>query len=142
DGSGARLAGAERLDALVEAAAPLAPLDYAEDDICMLYTGGTTGLPKGVMYRQGDYSRAMLAGFDRLGLPRPTTRAELQDAARRLQADRLAPVSTPACPLMHGTGQNGGLLMPHAMGGCVVLFRNVRFNADALWRLVEAERVT
>ncbi|MBX3482042.1 MAG: AMP-binding protein [Phenylobacterium sp.] len=142
DGSGERLPQAARLEALAETCPPLAPRDYSEDDILMLYTGGTTGLPKGVMYRQGDYSRAMLAGFDRMGLPRPATREELQDAVRRLQAEGRAPVSTPACPLMHGTGQNGGVLMPHAMGGCVVLFRNTRFDADALWRLVEAEAVS
>ena len=142
DGSGGRLAPAAPLEALVKTCLPLPPLDYSEDDICMLYTGGTTGLPKGVMYRQGDYSRAMLAGFDRIAMGRPSSREDLQDAVRRLQAEGGAPISTPACPLMHGTGQNGGLLMPHAMGGCVVLFRNMRFDADALWRLVEAERVS
>src|SRR3546814_2296047 len=35
---------------------------YREDDIFMLYTGGTTGLPKGVIYRHGDLAQALLFG--------------------------------------------------------------------------------
>ncbi|WP_337188194.1 AMP-binding protein [Phenylobacterium sp.] len=142
DDSDLRLTRAARLETLVETYPPLTPGDYSEDDIWMLYTGGTTGMPKGVMYRQGDYSRAMLAGFDWVGLPRPATREQLQIAVRQLQADGRAPVSAPACPLMHGTGLNGGVLLPHALGGCAVVFRNTGFDADALWRLVAAERIS
>jgi acyl-CoA synthetase (AMP-forming)/AMP-acid ligase II len=143
DGSGAHLEGADRLETLVATHERLPRrTDYSEDDIYMLYTGGTTGMPKGVMYRHGDYCQTMLAGFDRFGLPRPTTRDELIAAVRDLQTQGLAPISTPACPLMHGTGLNAGVMVPHNLGGLVVLFRNGRFDPDQLWTLVARERVS
>ncbi len=142
DGSGEHLEGAIRLEALIAAHAPLPRQDYSEDDIYMLYTGGTTGMPKGVMYHQGEFSQALLSGYDFRGLPRPTTREELMAAVRALHAEAAAPRSIPACPLMHGTGLWLGVIIPHQLGGCAVVFRNEHFDAGELWDLVEREQVT
>jgi fatty-acyl-CoA synthase len=74
--------------------------DRSGDDIVMLYTGGTTGMPKGVMWRQDDlFARMNTSGFrhydEALGI----------DGVRRFLAGS-GPGMTmlPACPLMHGTG--------------------------------------
>lgn len=142
DASGEHLGGATPLEDLIAANAPLPRRSGSEDDIYMLYTGGTTGMPKGVMYRQGDFAQGLMAGFDFRGLPRPTTAEEIVAAVRALQAEGAAPRSIPACPLMHGTGLWIGAMIPHNMGGCVVLFRNEHFDAGALWALVEKEKVT
>ena len=56
DGSGtALLAGAADYEAALAAADPLAPAGLSPDDRYILYTGGTTGMPKGVLWRQGDF---------------------------------------------------------------------------------------
>ncbi len=76
------------------------PWGRGPDDLYLLYTGGTTGMPKGVMWRQDDlFARLNSAGFRRYpedGGP-DDVRAELR---------RSGPGMTlmPACPLMHGTG--------------------------------------
>jgi acyl-CoA synthetase (AMP-forming)/AMP-acid ligase II len=142
DGSGEHLDGAVGLEAMIAANAPHPRQDYSEDDIYMLYTGGTTGMPKGVMYRQGEFSQALLSGYDFRGLPRPTNREELVAAVQALQAEGAAPRSIPACPLMHGTGLWLGVIIPHQLGGCAVVFRNEHFDAGELWALVEREKVT
>jgi len=142
DGSGAHLDGAVRLEDLIKThPAAARRSDYAEDDIYMMYTGGTTGMPKGVMYRQGDFSRFFLDGFAARGLPRPETRAELVAAVRAVEAAGLAPKGVPACPLMHPAAMVGAM-GAHQLGGCVVVFRNEHFDPAALWDLVAREGVT
>jgi fatty-acyl-CoA synthase len=51
-------------------------------------------------------------------------------------------VSLAACPLMHGTGLWLGVFIAHFFGGAAVTFRNEHFDPDALWRLIEKEKVT
>jgi acyl-CoA synthetase (AMP-forming)/AMP-acid ligase II len=102
------------------------PWDRSGDDIYMLYTGGTTGLPKGVVWRQGD----LLAL-----LPPPTPLDEL----RSLTA-RPGPVMLPACPLMHGTG---ALVAFAIMGRCgsIVTLASRSFDVTELLDTVEREHV-
>jgi fatty-acyl-CoA synthase len=142
DGSGRHLEGALPLAELIATNTPLARRDYVEDDIYMLYTGGTTGMPKGVMYRHADFTKAMMGGYDMRGMPQPKTGAELVATVRALHENRAAPVGIPASPIMHTTGMGGGVFLVHSLGGCSVLFRNEHFDADVLWTLVEREHVT
>jgi fatty-acyl-CoA synthase len=142
DGSGEHLEGALRYEEVIAANAPHPRVAHSEDDIYMLYTGGTTGMPKGVMYRQGDFNRALAGGFAARGLDLPATRAQLAGLVETIAAQGLAPVSIAACPLMHGTGLWLGVFIAHVLGGTAVTFRNQHFDPDALWRLVERERAT
>jgi 3-oxocholest-4-en-26-oate---CoA ligase len=143
DGSGRHLEGAMRFEDVVAGHAPYPRQDYSEDDLFMIYTGGTTGMPKGVMSRQGDRARSgVMATFNALGLPRPESREELVACFRRIHELGEAPISLVACPLMHGTGLTGGAHRPQLAGGCAVTLRNEHFDADALWRAVERERIT
>jgi fatty-acyl-CoA synthase len=140
DGSGEHLPGAHRFEDLIAANAPLPRQETSEDDIYMLYTGGTTGMPKGVMYRQGDFSLG-LAGAG-LGPDAPRTPEALLGAIKMLAQAHAAPISIAACPLMHGTGLWLGCFVPHILGGTAVTFRNEHFDPHALWRLVAKERAT
>jgi fatty-acyl-CoA synthase len=142
DGSGAHLQDAVRLEDLISAHDRLPRQAYSPDDIYMLYTGGTTGMPKGVMYRHGDFSQAVLAGYGIRGLTPPTSPQEMATAALSFQADAIAPISIPACPLMHGTGLWGGVFWPQSLGGCAVIFRNEHFDAGELWALAQRERAS
>ncbi|HEY5070457.1 MAG TPA: acyl-CoA synthetase [Caulobacteraceae bacterium] len=142
DGSGEHLEGALRLEDLIAEHTPHPRQSYSEDDIYMLYTGGTTGMPKGVMYRQGDFSQLTMGGYDRRGVPRPASREEMAAATVRFQESGQAPISLAAAPLMHGVGIWGGVVIPHNLGGCAVTFRNEHFDSHNLWKIVERERVT
>ena len=76
----------------------VAPWGRSGDDLYILYTGGTTGMPKGVMWRQDDVI-ASLDVTSRHPLP-----AESSGAALAERLTRPGPLNLPAAPLMHGTG--------------------------------------
>ncbi|HEV3282316.1 MAG TPA: AMP-binding protein [Acidimicrobiales bacterium] len=113
-----------------------APWGRSPDDVFMLYTGGTTGMPKGVMWRQDDlFARLNAAGFRRYpqdGGP-DGVRAELAQSG---------PGTTllPACPLMHGTGGFTALECL-SEGGRVVTLASRQFDAVDLLDTVEREQV-
>ena len=71
DGSGEHLEGALEYEAALAAATPRAPEGLSDDDLYILYTGGTTGMPKGVLWRQDDILRARESA--RTARARPTT---------------------------------------------------------------------
>ena len=90
--------GVGRRDGCVAAAGP-----RSGDDILMIYTGGTTGMPKGVMWRQDDLIRATCA----TGLPmlaQDPERGRRLRRVHRVASHSPGPPGLPACPLMHGTG--------------------------------------
>jgi fatty-acyl-CoA synthase len=105
------------------------------DDQILIYTGGTTGHPKGVMWRQADLIGVGNYGANvALGLP-PLDRPE----AAGERAARIAKLSTlVACPLMHGTGMMSAVAALNS-GGFAALLPGGRFDAAGVWD--EAERL-
>lgn len=103
-GDGAPPAFAESFDALASER-PDAALDVerSADDLLFIYTGGTTGMPKGVMWRHGDLWGALGFGANARANrgARPATPAE---HVANVKAHGLGPRQYTACPLMHGTG--------------------------------------
>lgn len=143
DGSGLHLPQAVKFERAISENAPLPQQDYASDDLYMLYTGGTTGLPKGVLYRQEVFARLLaVRAASQVGEAPPATSDEIAAIVRKVHAAGAAPISIPACPLMHGTGLAVGVITPHDLGGCAVIFRNEHFDADEVCRLVARHRVT
>ena len=107
----------------------VAPWGRSSDDLLILYTGGTTGMPKGVMWRQEDLFFVLGAGGNvLLGVPPMVDTAEA--GPRAAAAD--PGVTIPAAPLMHGTSQftSMGAL---TQGGTVACLPSTRFNAAELW---------
>jgi len=119
---------------------PAARIEGQPDDIYMLYTGGTTGMPKGVMYTHGVFPIA-IAGFGAAisGLTPPTNVDELLALGDELDAP---PVWLAACPQMHGTGMWLGTMAPLLLQGSVVTLTNRSFDAHELWQAVEREGVS
>jgi fatty-acyl-CoA synthase len=139
DGSDGTLPGADDFEVLIAGYDRLPRLDYSEDDIYMIYTGGTTGMPKGVMYRQGDFAAGIAAS--RLGPEVAATPQNLIALVEQIKAAQMAPISLPACPLMHATGMWLGALMTHLGGGAVATISDEKFDPHAIWACVAQERV-
>jgi fatty-acyl-CoA synthase len=110
------------------------------DDLLLLYTGGTTGMPKGVMWRQGDLFQALGGGGNLLlGLP-PLARAE--EAGERARAAVEPPAVSMACaPLMHGTAQFS-MMIALTGAGTVATLPSHRFDPVELFNEVERIKVS
>jgi len=142
DGQSPIIDGAVEYEKFLASSQPMPRIERPADDIYMLYTGGTTGMPKGVMYHHGDHSGVMMMGFDFRGLPRPTNLEELAATVKKLAEMNASPISIPACPLMHGTGIWVGAFITMMTGGTVVTLPNINFDPDLLWSVAVQHKVS
>ncbi|HEY5644520.1 MAG TPA: acyl-CoA synthetase [Pseudomonadales bacterium] len=110
-------------------ASPLA-MSRSGDDLYFMYTGGTTGYPKAVMWRHKD--RIAVIGMTTMTDPREHARAV---------AEAEPIVALPACPLMHSTGFTTAVSTLIG-GGCVVLLPDRRFDAGVCLAEIERNRVS
>ena len=110
------------------------PWGRSADHLVLLYTGGTTGMPKGVMWRQGDLFEA-LDSANRLRMPPGQDLTAVGDRVREP-----GPRVLPAAPLMHGTGLFNAIsnLM---LGGSVTTMEGRRFDPIELLDTVERSRI-
>jgi len=127
-------------ETLVEAGPgkPLA-IPRSPDDLLFIYTGGTTGLPKGVMWRAEDLWGALGAGSNAAankGEKPPTPIAHIA----HVRAHGPGPRQLVGCPLMHGTGLLTAIGNLTA-GGSVALLERPGFEAEELWSAVERHQI-
>ncbi len=113
-------------------------IERSGDDMLFLYTGGTTGMPKGVMWRHDDLWRVTGAGGNpRLGIP-PSE--DLPGYVERLKREP-APVNLPLPPIMHGTGLLSAVgAMTH--GGTCVTLPGRSFDPNQALTAIGEQRVT
>ncbi len=104
------------------------------DDLLLLYTGGTTGMPKGVMWRQEDLFLT-LDSTNKKRLPPEPDSGVFED-----RYTRPGPRNLPAAPLMHGTGLFNAMsnLM---VGGCIVTLTGRKFDPQELLDTIESHKV-
>jgi fatty-acyl-CoA synthase len=142
DGS-PRLDGALPYEELLDQHPPMPRTARSGDRWWFLYTGGTTGMPKGVTWRNEDLFGTLgensypLFGEKTM----PERDGDTGAAAARVVARGRAPVHLPASPLMHGTGVMSSI-QTLFLGGTVVTLEGRHFDPDELWGTVERERVT
>jgi fatty-acyl-CoA synthase len=123
-------------DALASASAEHPDVAWSPDDLYILYTGGTTGMPKGVLWRQADIFVGALGGRDQ------ATGQEWPDldtlvAAASNGGTRLLP----APPFMHGAG-HWLSFNAFASGNTVCINDDTaRLDPDDVWRTIEREKV-
>ena len=122
-------------DALTAAGAERPALTRSGDDLYILYTGGTTGTPKGVMWRHEDIFFAALGGG---GFGQPPIRTPEEIAGRVWPEDGRV-TSLTLAPIMHGAAQWGMCIMLFG-GGKVVLYTPHGFDPHEAWALAERER--
>jgi fatty-acyl-CoA synthase len=127
-------------ESIVTTPAPAAGMPTPSgDDLYILYTGGTTGMPKGVLWRQHDIFMSAMGGRPFLAGGEPLTSYDDLIAQVRAQGGFRSMLLIP--PLMHGAAQ-WGVFNTISTGGWVAMPDDVRrLNADALLRLAERERV-
>jgi len=129
--------------ALIADNEPTERIERAEDDIYMLYTGGTTGMPKGVMYASGGMAAGLIAsGFPLLGVAPPTDAAAVAGIVKTAVEAGNQLISIPCAPLMHGTGLWIGRFIPHLAGGHVITLTNRSLDAHEVLDTVERHRVS
>ncbi len=133
--------GAHRYEDLVANHGPAARIEKSGDDLYILYTGGTTGMPKGVMWRNEDLFNTLVPSvWGLLGQSGNSPDDAPSVAAAIAEAGR-TPVHLPASPLMHGTGFMSSL-QALTSGGAIVTLEGRTFDAHELWKAVEREHVT
>jgi acyl-CoA synthetase (AMP-forming)/AMP-acid ligase II len=110
-------------------------LDRTDDDEYVLYTGGTTGMPKGVVWRHEDVFYALGGGVDAYTNERVTHGHQLAEKAASTENPMVA--LNPA-PLMHGAAQWGTLRFLFE-GGTAVLVH--KFSPEAVWSAIQDEKV-
>ena len=111
--------------------------DFGErsaDDIYLLYTGGTTGFPKGVMWRHEDIYRVLLGGTD---FATGEFVADEYDHAKQAAAGPPM-IRYPIPPMIHGATQSA-TWMALFSGQTAVLAPE--FDADEVWRMIEKHKV-
>jgi acyl-CoA synthetase (AMP-forming)/AMP-acid ligase II len=106
----------------------------SEDDIYLLYTGGTTGFPKGVMWRHEDIYRVLFGGTD-FATGEPI--ADEYDLSKQAAANPPM-IRLPIPPMIHGATQSA-TWMALFTGHTVVLMPE--FDADAAWRMIHEHKV-
>ena len=138
DGSGEKLlpGAVEYEAALADASADPPPVEWSPDDLYILYTGGTTGMPKGVLWRQHDVFVAALGGRGRDGSP-------VQDLGEILaRAETPTTRSLPAPPFMHGAAHWAAFTNFHGGNAIVIQNETERLDADDVWSTIEREDVS
>lgn len=129
------LAGAVEYETALSAGNAAPPSGLSGDDLYILYTGGTTGMPKGVLWRQEDIFFGALGGQP-LGGARHESIDSIVEAAKVGNMRAL-----PAPPFMHGASHWMAFTCMH-QGGTVVIQDNPgHMDADEIWSTVERETV-
>lgn len=119
--------------ALASASAKRHFAERSDDDLYVIYTGGTTGMPKGVMWRHEDAFHACLMAANPMGPP-PSRPDEVAERAKAK-----APIAMmTAAPLIHGAAQLGTLIALLQGHKAVIA---PRFDPHLVWQTIERERV-
>ncbi len=117
----------------------VAPWGRSNDDLLMIYTGGTTGMPKGVMWRLHDLiAKGNFGANPLLGVP-PLEKPE--DAGPRAVQSPLKSRALVAPPLMHGTGLLTAMAALVA-GGTVILLPEGKFSPEAMLDAAQRHKAT
>jgi acyl-CoA synthetase (AMP-forming)/AMP-acid ligase II len=118
-------------------------LERSSDDLLFIYTGGTTGMPKGVMWRAEDLWGALGHGINspsNRGKRPSDVNEHAANLSAHLEAGGVSPKQLVACPLMHGTGLLTAITCLSS-GGCVVTHAGASFDPVEMFETVDGHEV-
>ncbi len=137
DSGEALLPGAVDYEEALASADPAGPpVEPSPDDLYIVYTGGTTGMPKGVLWRQHDIFMNAMGGKEIGTWIEVSSSEEIAEKVRNNAGFRLMPLP----PLMHGAAQWAAFMMLNA-GSTLIMPASHHLDAAEVWRLVETEQV-
>ena len=137
DGTQSHFPDALKYEELLSDSKPMDRIYRDPNTIYMLYTGGTTGMPKGVMYKQGEFLVFLFRTLKAMGYDVPEDINNLEEQIHNFKKDDAFIKSLVGCPLMHGTGMWLGAFLPLLLGGTAITSKNLGFDADQIWTQVE-----
>jgi len=133
---------AQQYEDVIGAHEPMPRIERSGDDLYFLYTGGTTGMPKGVMWRNEDlFGVSADAVYPLVGHARPDDINQTGAIAKALIDAGQRRVHLPASPLMHGTGALS-TFQALFLGSAVCTLVGRHFDPHELWSTVQREHVT
>lgn len=140
-GGGPLLDGAVHYDDLLAQFEPAPRIERSGDDLWFLYTGGTTGHPKAVMWPHAELQKNSAAFYRPLGVGVPKTVDDAVAAAVELHRRGRTTRVLAGAPLMHGTS---GIVSLQVLscGGAVATLPSRSFDAKELWEVVAYHRLT
>ena len=117
----------------------------SEDNTYMIYTGGTTGMPKGVMYTHGSFATSMFGTLKQQGYEVPDVRnrdnlLKLEPILKKMDKNNLLNSCLIACPLMHGTGMFLGGFLTHVLGGTIITVPSLGLDPELLLNQVKTSK--
>ncbi len=132
---------------IIENFEPMPRITRKEENIYMIYTGGTTGMPKGVMYTHGGFAVSMFGTLKLQGYKVPDVRdrqniSKLKSIILEMNENKLLNKCLIACPLMHGTGMFLGGFLTHILGGTIITVPTLGLDARLLLKQVESTKAT
>lgn len=126
---------------------PMPRIKRKEENIYMIYTGGTTGMPKGVMYTHGGFAVSMFGTLKLQGYKVPDVRdreniSKLKSVILEMDTNNSLNKCLIACPLMHGTGMFLGGFLTHILGGTIITVPALGLDPKILLQQVELTKAT
>jgi len=137
DSGNALLDGAVDYESIIESSSPTSPIAHSPDDLYVLYTGGTTGMPKGVLWRQHDI---FMTSFGGRNIMTGETVGSTDEIVARVAAGPGTKVLI-LPPLIHGAAQWS--VMTAITTGQTLVFPAVvdHLDAEDVVRTIEREKV-
>ena len=136
DSGEALLPGAVDYEEALAASDPAGPpVEVSPDDLYIVYTGGTTGMPKGVLWRQHDIFMNAMGGKEVGTWIEVGSEEEIVEKVRNNTGFRLMTLP----PLMHGAAQWAGFMMLNA-GSTLIIPTSHNLDPAEVWRMVEREQ--
>ena len=142
DGNKSHFSDCIRYEEILNDYPPMERIERDPETIYMLYTGGTTGMPKGVMYKQGEFLTFLFRTLKAMGYDVPEDLSDLEASILASKTNDEFIKSLVGCPLMHGTGTWLGAFLPLLLGGTVITTSNLGFDPDKLWAQVQDKKAT